>query len=58
MAHISSMLYPATLQERVLAFSRRPRHTGQGPSETRYISRLTEASFNWEVSRLMSIRWR
>ena len=58
MAHISSMLYPATLQERDLAFSRRPRHAGQGFSSTRYISRFTDASFSWEVSRLMSIRWR
>ena len=46
MAHSSSMLYPATLQERAASFSRLPRHTGQGPSDTRYISRLTDASFS------------
>ena len=29
MAHISSMLYPATLQERLFSFSLRPLQTGQ-----------------------------
>ena len=58
MAHISSILYPATLQERALAFSRRPWQTGQVRSSTRYISRLTDASFNCEVSRLISMRLR
>ena len=57
-AHISSILYPATLQERLFSLSRLPLHTGQGFSLTRYMSRFTDASFKFEVSRLMSIRCR
>ena len=58
MAHISSMLYPATLHASARALSRRPRQTGQGASDTRLRNRRADASFIVEVSRFMSIRWR
>lgn len=55
-AHISSMLYPATLQVRLFSLSLRQWQMGQGFSSTRNINLFTDGSERLEASLFRSIR--